>query len=693
MSSAKSSAGRSLAFLIGVSDYEDPFYDDLPGVRGNIRDLAQQFQDPAVWGISRDHCHEILNPRSPHEALEPLRATEDLEIDTLMVYYSGHGIIDNWSSELCLGLPESRPRYPETSLPYAWLRQTLMEIPAERKIVILDCCYSGRALGSMSGAQVPMADSAVVEGTYLIASAAETAQALAPAGARHTAFSGELVKLLALGVPGGPGFLRLDSVFNHLARELRAKSFPEPQVRVRNSAGRLPLFRNRAHQPCSDIGKLAERYVRGSLIHEDSLTETFQAHDVELNRSVVVKLMRPSVAEDASAVNGFHRLSKTRALLSSRVVPILLDVNSCLQDGIRRPYVVMEDFTALPGETLARQGRLRPERALQATSDVLEMLESAHELGLFGWHLEPERVLITSDEHVRLTDLDGASDGCCDVYKTAEMLYTLLTGVAFSLETDGFAIVPPSSFNPDVSDEVDAVLLKALAADRSERFVTAKAMRLAIKELLGRTHQEAATFVLKEESLSGPSNSMSDTPDVYNFLWSVIRPQPKDDLDALLVRAKSAFQVGWSGYHDQAAALLSGLVREFSRSRTHLHTSTLRVRKEHIANVRKSGDYLQAAALLDDLVPDVALVWGPHDRETLDARYNQALCVGESGNFERALTLFDNLAFEFTRTLGMDHSRTYEARVKFGEYVAKSGDQDRANSIFRGLVRDFARFG
>lgn len=49
---------------------------------------------------------------------------------------------------MCLALPDSDPDYAYTMLRYKDLRRLVLDpsVRARRKVVILDCCYSGRAL-------------------------------------------------------------------------------------------------------------------------------------------------------------------------------------------------------------------------------------------------------------------------------------------------------------------------------------------------------------------------------------------------------------------------------------------------------------------------------------------------------------------------------------------------------------------
>ncbi|MGB6161921.1 MAG: AAA family ATPase [Pseudonocardiaceae bacterium] len=87
---------------------------------------------------------------------------------------------------------------------------------------------------------------------YVLTSAARAELALAPLGARHTAFTGELIRLLARGDPDGPALLRLSYAYQYLNRVLPAAGFPKPHRRASGSIDDLVLAPNPAHHPSED---------------------------------------------------------------------------------------------------------------------------------------------------------------------------------------------------------------------------------------------------------------------------------------------------------------------------------------------------------------------------------------------------------------------------------------------------------
>ncbi|MDH6493674.1 putative caspase-like protein [Streptomyces sp. SAI-127] len=183
--------------------------------------------------------------------------------DTLIVYFAGHGLVDA-QDQLVLALPHTEFGRVETGLPYDWVRQVLLHSRAERHVVILDCCYSGLALGRMS-AGAGLADQAAVEGSFLLAAAAETRTALAPVGETNTAFTGALLEALRRGIPGGPALVDLGVLYRHLRLTMEARGHPVPQARDRNGGAQVALGRNHADLPTAPVAAAAAGADAGSV--------------------------------------------------------------------------------------------------------------------------------------------------------------------------------------------------------------------------------------------------------------------------------------------------------------------------------------------------------------------------------------------------------------------------------------------
>ncbi|GAA0931683.1 MULTISPECIES: caspase, EACC1-associated type [Streptomyces violaceusniger group] len=238
----------SRAVLIGTSRYAH--LEQIPAVANNLSALAAALCAPGSWGLAPEHCTVIEDPGTAVEVLEAVRTAAEEATDTLLVYFAGHGLVEPRRGELFLGLTGSMQHRSYTGLPYGTLRDVVLDGRAGRQVMLLDCCFSGRVLGFMSAASAEaVIDQVEIEGTYLLASVPDTSFALAPPGETHTAFTGELLRLLREGVPGGPELLDLDTVYAQVYAALRAKGRPLPQKRDRNTAGGLALARNAAWAP------------------------------------------------------------------------------------------------------------------------------------------------------------------------------------------------------------------------------------------------------------------------------------------------------------------------------------------------------------------------------------------------------------------------------------------------------------
>ncbi|WP_460037411.1 caspase, EACC1-associated type [Streptomyces cavourensis] len=241
--------GATRAVLIGTSQYDH--LESLPAVSNNLTALAEALTGPTSWALPQEHCTIISNPTTTEMTMGAVRAAAEQARDTVLIYFAGHGLVDP-EGDLYLAMPQSKQQRVETGLPYRWIRQALLNGRADRCVVVLDCCYSGLALGTMGGPS-DLADQAAVEGTFLLAAAAETRQALAPPDETFTAFTGELLDTLQTGIPNGPELIDFGALYRHLRIRLATKGRPDPQARDRNTGARLALGRNLACLPTTAI--------------------------------------------------------------------------------------------------------------------------------------------------------------------------------------------------------------------------------------------------------------------------------------------------------------------------------------------------------------------------------------------------------------------------------------------------------
>ncbi|WP_216590465.1 caspase family protein, partial [Streptomyces brasiliscabiei] len=233
----------SRAVLIGTSRYDSDL-PDLLAVRNNLEVLQELLTSDAFGGFPRERCEVVQDAPEPRAVCATIRQAAMTATDTLLVYFSGHGILnDDLTLHLALtGTDESDLRW--TSIPFEAIREILEASPCPNKILILDCCNSGRVLDTLMGNDPAPADDLTIRGTYILTSSAN-APSYAPVGERYTAFSGEFIRLLRDGLPGGPDLLTLSTLYDPLTRSLTSRGYPEPRQQSSDGHARLGVVRNR----------------------------------------------------------------------------------------------------------------------------------------------------------------------------------------------------------------------------------------------------------------------------------------------------------------------------------------------------------------------------------------------------------------------------------------------------------------
>ncbi|GAA2156071.1 hypothetical protein GCM10009760_56630 [Kitasatospora kazusensis] len=238
---------RSRVVLVGTPAYDDPRLADIPVVANNVAGLHQVLTDPQLGGFDPGTCWSAPDTVSVAETGDLLaRAAAEAE-DLLLFYYSGHGLLEPRRRELYLSLSATRPDRPQfTALPFAAVRDVFLDSRAAVRAVILDSCFSGRAIGET----LTEGDSAIlgqlqVAGTYTLTAAPGNRTALALPGEQHTAFTERLLRLLRTGSAQAGELLSLGDIYRHLQVQLQAEGLPVPQQCGTETADLLGLVRNR----------------------------------------------------------------------------------------------------------------------------------------------------------------------------------------------------------------------------------------------------------------------------------------------------------------------------------------------------------------------------------------------------------------------------------------------------------------
>ena len=251
--------GRSRAVLIGASTYSH--LEDLPAVRNNLSGVRDVLVAPGLGGLPADNCTVVAEPAKPVDVYRTLRQHAAAAQDTLLVYFAGHGRTGS-RNELWLCLPDTDPdELPYSAWPYDELRRVVADSRATKKVVILDCCFSGRALADQAGDEETILGQVGIGGTYLLTATAANVVALAPPGERYTAFTGALLGLLNKGIPDGPELLTFGQIYPRLEHALTSRQLPRPRQQNSDTIAHLALTRNLAYTGRGETQGFNERFA------------------------------------------------------------------------------------------------------------------------------------------------------------------------------------------------------------------------------------------------------------------------------------------------------------------------------------------------------------------------------------------------------------------------------------------------
>ncbi|MEV7683840.1 caspase family protein [Streptomyces sp. NPDC088341] len=217
----------------------------LPGVATTLDDLARVLHD--VCGMATERIHRVPRDAGVPEVVAAVEDAVEQATGVVLFCYVGHGLLGP-ADELYLATRDclAADRVSQ-AVPYRTIRDLLGRVPGG-SIVLLDCCFSGRARTPDNGAGRGPFVSAHPDGSFLLASASYFAVSFAPEGERHTLFGGRLLRLLEQGDPSGPPRLTLDRLHACLDRASSDDS-TRPHRQSAGTLGGLVVAPNNAYRP------------------------------------------------------------------------------------------------------------------------------------------------------------------------------------------------------------------------------------------------------------------------------------------------------------------------------------------------------------------------------------------------------------------------------------------------------------
>jgi serine/threonine-protein kinase len=253
------------------------------------------------------------------------------------------------------------------------------------------------------------------------------------------------------------------------------------------------------------------------------MAEVYRGFDVKLKRQVAVKILPASMSTDEGYVQRFNTEAQRVAVLNH---PHIVPIYHFGEEGSLL-YHVMPILKESLRDRLDREGTLPPQDAVRLVGQIASALSVAHAAGLVHRDVKPENILLDNKGQALLTDFGIARpilmsrmgraaqtlsatglptgtpeymapeqlrgepmDQRADIYALGAVLYELLTGHApheaetpyevAALSLMG-KITVPSALVPGINEELEDVVMIALASDPAARYPDASSFAFAVR--------------------------------------------------------------------------------------------------------------------------------------------------------------------------------------------------------------------
>src|SRR5687767_2150501 len=279
------------------------------------------------------------------------------------------------------------------------------------------------------------------------------------------------------------------------------------------------------------------RYLIIRKLGSGGMANVYLAQDQELGRRVAIKILDDRHARDEQFVERFRREAQNAAGLSHPNIVSIYDRG----DSEGTYYIAMEHVEGRTlKELLVARGPSPLGIAIDYTRQILSALRFAHRNGIVHRDIKPHNVIVDGEGRAKVTDFGIARAGAAsqmteagsivgtaqylspeqarggpidqrsDLYSVGIVLYELLTGtVPFTGDTPVEIAMkhlsekpePPSTQREDIPEELDLIVMRALAKDPAERYQSAEEMeadlqRVARGAAVSRRTHEAATAII-----------------------------------------------------------------------------------------------------------------------------------------------------------------------------------------------------
>ena len=320
---------------------------------------------------------------------------------------------------------------------------------------------------------------------------------------------------------------------------------------------------------------LAEKYLIEQLIKRGGMGAVYRGKHVLMDKTVAIKVLRPSLALDDAVVARFSREAKAASRISHPHAVSVTDFGEA-ENGV--VFLVME---YLDGQTLKevirREGAMPLERVVEIIRQVAGALDAAHQQGVVHRDLKSDNIMIAQThavdwakvldfgiakiqqpEGLRDVEITEANlvvgtpqymspeqcsqthplDARSDVYSLGVIVYEMLAGrVPFTGESPTVIMMkqvqdaPPSllAARPDLPAGIGEVVERALAKQPVDRFQTAGELFEALSQAAAEA-PSAPSSPPAVETVASPRVSVEDDLDEVTIV------QPDDEVTVVRPR-------------------------------------------------------------------------------------------------------------------------------------------------------------